>query len=97
MGRAARAPGPGRSAIPASAMEPPAPSLTEEDLTEVKKDVSSTISPWRPAGWGRAACRSAGAESGNPESESGVGGGACGWEGRAGPPGAFMEVTPGHL
>ena len=30
---------------PASAMEPTAPSLTEEDLTEVKKDVSSTTLP----------------------------------------------------
>lgn len=34
-------------------MEPTAPSLTEEDLTEVKKDVSSTTLPRRPAGWGR--------------------------------------------
>lgn len=52
-------------------MEPTAPSLTEEDLTEVKKDVSSTTLPRRPAGWGRvgAGCRPAGEESGNPESE----------------------------
>lgn len=32
-------------------MEPTAPSLTEEDLTEVKKDVSSTF---RPGSAGRA-------------------------------------------
>lgn len=57
---------------PASAMEPTALSLTEEDLTEVKKDVSSTALPRRPAGWGRAgaSCSPAGEESGNPESES---------------------------
>lgn len=52
-------------------MEPIAPSLTEEDLTEVKKDVSSTALPRRPEGWGRAGagCSPAGEESGNPESE----------------------------
>lgn len=47
-------------AIPASAMEAPAPFLTEEDLTEVKKDVSSS------AGLG-AAGRAGAEESGNPE------------------------------
>lgn len=33
-------------------MEPAAPSLTEEDLTEVKKDVSSTAGPGRAGGRG---------------------------------------------
>lgn len=53
-------------------MEPTALSLTEEDLTEVKKDVSSTALSRRPAGWGRAgtSCSPAGEESGNQESES---------------------------
>ena len=37
---------------PASAMEPTAPSLTEEDLTEVKKDVSSTTLSRRRRGLG---------------------------------------------
>lgn len=57
---------------PPSAMEPTALSLTEEDLTEVKKDVSSTALPRRPAGWVRAgtSCSPSGEESGNPESES---------------------------
>lgn len=61
-----RSPQPGRGGagrkdgIPASAMEAPAPSLTEEDLTEVKKDVSSSAR--------LGAARRVGAEeSGNPE------------------------------
>lgn len=45
-------------------MEAPAPSLTEEDLTEVKKDVSSS------AGLG-AAGRAGAEESGNPEPSDG--------------------------
>lgn len=53
-----------KDAIPASAMEAPALSLTEEDLTEVKKDVSSS------AGLG-AAGRAGTEESGNPEPSDG--------------------------
>lgn len=49
-----------KDAIPASAMEAPAPSLSEEDLTEVKKDVSSSA---RLGAAGRAGTE----ESGNPE------------------------------
>lgn len=45
-------PDPEEAPSPASAMEPTVPSLTEEELTEVKKDVSSTTLPWRPADWG---------------------------------------------
>lgn len=45
-------------------MEAPAPSLTEEDLTEVKKDVSSS------AGLD-AAGRAGAEESGNPEPSDG--------------------------
>lgn len=56
-------------------MEPTAPSLTEEDLTEVKKDVSSiTWSRCRRGpgveGGAGAGCGPAGKESGNPEWES---------------------------
>lgn len=53
-----------KDAIRASAMEAPALSLTEEDLTEVKKDVSSS------AGLG-AAGRAGMEESGNPEPSDG--------------------------
>lgn len=45
-------PDPEEAPSPASAMEPTAPSLTEEDLTEVKKDVSSTAQPGRRGGPG---------------------------------------------
>lgn len=49
-------------------MEPAAPSLTEEDLTEVKKDVSSTAGPGRAGGAG---CVPAGDGSGNPAARPG--------------------------
>lgn len=45
-------PDPEEALTPSSAMEPTAPSLTEEDLTEVKKDVSSTALSRRRPGQG---------------------------------------------